>query len=329
MGTLTGHLSDNIPHTDNDGYLWLRRGETRQFVEVKNLDITPTDVPDGVWECLPVLGVVVEPVTIIITPGDNDITHLLEVAPNTNAADIPLAVQGPPGPPGPKGDPGPRGPKGDPGRDGAPGAPGERGLTGPTGPAGQDGHDGRDGMAPNFTVKAFDSDTATGEVSGTYPDILLSIGVPRGKEGVPGMDGPPGPQGEPGETGPQGPQGPAGPPGKDGESAPLPITTHDLNLAGEWKPTYSTQCRVMTYGRMVFVDAIVTTPTTYNTSCASGLFKPYTDQHFYGVSRKGVGYKFTVTKSGELTVEVTEGSGYQPGDIYSVSIVYLSGEEIS
>ena len=156
MGTLTGKLSPDNPHTSTDGYLWLRRKETQKYVEVKNLTVTPTEVPDGVWECLPVLGVVVEPVTIIITPGDNDITHLLEVAPDTNAADIPLAVQGPPGPPGPKGEPGPRGPKGDPGRDGAPGAPGERGLTGPAGPAGQDGHDGRDGMAPNFTVKAFD-----------------------------------------------------------------------------------------------------------------------------------------------------------------------------
>lgn len=329
MGALKGHLSDNIPHTDNDGYLWLRRGETRQFVEVKNLDITPTEVPDGVWECLPVLGVVVEPVTIIITPGDNDITHLLEVAPDTNAADIPLAVQGPPGPPGPKGDPGPRGPKGDPGRDGAPGAPGERGLTGPTGPAGQDGHDGRDGMAPNFTVKAFESDMATGEVSGTYPDILLSIGVPRGKEGVPGMDGPPGPEGPQGEPGPPGPKGDKGEPGKDGSTPDVPISNHDLTFSGDWKPTYTTQCRWMNYGRVVFVNAILTAPQTLNLQCITGLPKPYSNQTFFGTSKKGAGYSFTIDKNGDMAVNIDEGSAYSPGDIYYLTIVYLSGEEIS
>ena len=116
-------------------------------------------------------------------------------------------IKGDKGEPGPKGDPGLNGLPGPKGDDGQPGpvgekgpagAPGPRGADGPAGPRGADGQPGPAGPAgadarePVFTATA----TALGEdaqptavVSGDYPNLAVTFGIPRGK---PGPQGPPG-----------------------------------------------------------------------------------------------------------------------------------------
>lgn len=82
--------------------------------------------------------------------------------------------------------------KGERGEPGPKGDPGLNGLPGPKGDDGQPGPAGANAREPVFTATA----TALGEdsqptvgLSGTYPDLAISFGIPRGKTGAPGTGG--------------------------------------------------------------------------------------------------------------------------------------------
>lgn len=94
-------------------------------------------------------------------------------------------------------------------------------FVGPAGPKGDDG------QSPTITIGTVTKgDTAAATLTGTYPNYVLNLTLPKGDTGATGATGatgPQGPQGLRGETGPQGPQGetgPAGPQGPQGATGP-------------------------------------------------------------------------------------------------------------
>lgn len=128
---------------------------------------------------------------------------------------IPKGDTGEKGEQGPKGDTGAQGPKGD---------------TGEQGPRGLQGVQGNPGPSNVLTIGTVQQGaTASASITGTSPNQVLNLTLPKGEKGDTGAQGPQGPQGEQGETGPQGgtgPQGPQGNPGTDGVSPTIEINTN-------------------------------------------------------------------------------------------------------
>lgn len=112
---------------------------------------------------------------------------------------------GPQGPQGEKGDTGATGPKGDKGdtgeqgpagKDGAQGPkgdkgdPGERGPQGNPGEQGPQGPAGADGQTPNLTIGTVTTlgagSKATASITGSTPDLVLNLGIPKGADGTGG-----------------------------------------------------------------------------------------------------------------------------------------------
>ena len=79
------------------------------------------------------------------------------------------------------------GPSGPTGPRGATGATGPRGATGETGATGPRGETGQNAVNPNFsigTVTTLDAGSqATVSLTGTYPNLKLNFGIPRGADG--------------------------------------------------------------------------------------------------------------------------------------------------
>ena len=104
---------------------------------------------------------------------------------------------------------------------------GPQGQTGPVGPAGVPGIPGKNAENPVFTVSATETQTASANLTGTYPNLNLELGLPKGNEGARGQEGPKGQTGERGPAGPPGPkgdqgqQGQPGPKGNDGATGPI------------------------------------------------------------------------------------------------------------
>ena len=80
----------------------------------------------------------------------------------------------------------PKGEKGDKGDTGDKGEKGDKGDTGSKGDTGEKGEKGDNGISPNFTigtVTTLNSDqNATVTISGTFPNLVLNFGIPRGKD---------------------------------------------------------------------------------------------------------------------------------------------------
>lgn len=101
-------------------------------------------------------------------------------------------------------------------------------FIGPAGPKGDDG------QSPTITIGTVTKgDTAAATLTGTYPNYVLNLTLPKGDTGATGATGatgPQGPQGSRGETGPQGLQGPqgatgpTGPKGADGISPTVEVS---------------------------------------------------------------------------------------------------------
>lgn len=98
--------------------------------------------------------------------------------------------QGAKGEPGADGPIGPPGPQGEPGKDGEPGPAGRDGEQGPPGPPGPQGEPG---PAPNLTIGMVTTlppdSPATASITGTSPDLTLTLGIPQGVKGAPGSGG--------------------------------------------------------------------------------------------------------------------------------------------
>lgn len=77
------------------------------------------------------------------------------------------------------------------GADGSDGTPGES-IRGDAGAPGKDGTDGKDAPIPSFTAtaKALPAESQpTVDVSGDYPNLTITVGVPAGPVGPAGKDG--------------------------------------------------------------------------------------------------------------------------------------------
>ena len=150
--------------------------------------------------------------SIVDDDGDGTATVTL-----SDGATSPLPL--PPGPAGPQGEVGPAGPRGLPGETGpigltGPAGPhgeaghagpqGERGETGPAGPQGEagpagpqgergeTGPKGADATQPSFTAEASAlaaGAAPTADVTGTYPNLTLALGIPRGATSATGATG--------------------------------------------------------------------------------------------------------------------------------------------
>ena len=86
------------------------------------------------------------------------------------------------------------------------GEPGPQGIQGPVGPS------------VNLSIgEVTDGDSASATITGTSPNLVLNLTLPKGEKGDPGVEGPQGPKGDQGEQGVQGEQGPKGDVGPQGE----------------------------------------------------------------------------------------------------------------
>lgn len=108
-------------------------------------------------------------------------------------------------PQGPKGDTGDQGPIGQ------TGPKGDQGETGPQGEKGEKGDTGNTGPAPNLTIGTIQGGaSASATITGSNPNYVLNLTLPKGDKGDQGIQGPAGDKGETGATGPEGPQGQTG-----------------------------------------------------------------------------------------------------------------------
>ena len=93
-------------------------------------------------------------------------------------------------PQGEQGEIGPQGPIGETGPQGETGAQGEVGPQGPAGPQGEPGPAGADGQTPTLTIGTVttgDPGTdAEATITGTAPNFVLNLTIPRGEPGTPG-----------------------------------------------------------------------------------------------------------------------------------------------
>ena len=93
-------------------------------------------------------------------------------------------IKGDKGEQGIKGDKGEQGIKGD---KGDKGDKGEQGLQGIKGDKGEQGRDGANAVNPNFTIGTVttlpSNSDATVTLTGTYPNLVLNFGIPRGADG--------------------------------------------------------------------------------------------------------------------------------------------------
>lgn len=88
------------------------------------------------------------------------------------------------------------------------GEPGPQGIQGPVGPS------------VNLSIgEVTDGDSASATITGTSPNLVLNLTLPKGEKGDPGVEGPQGPKGDQGEQGVQGEQGPKG---EQGDVGPAP-----------------------------------------------------------------------------------------------------------
>ena len=80
-----------------------------------------------------------------------------------------------------------KGDKGQQGLQGIKGDKGEQGLQGIKGDKGEQGRDGANAVNPNFTIGTVttlpSSSDATVTLTGTYPNLVLNFGIPRGADG--------------------------------------------------------------------------------------------------------------------------------------------------
>lgn len=147
-------------------------------------------------------------------------------------------IQGPKGDKGDKGEQGEQGLKGDPGEKGDKGAtgeqgiqglkgdkgdPGEKGDKGDPGEKGAQGPQGNDGVPNTLSIGTVASGmTPSVTITGTAPNQVLNLVLPKGDKGEQGLKGDTGeqgiqgPKGDPGEQGPQGPKGETGSQGEKG-----------------------------------------------------------------------------------------------------------------
>ena len=89
-----------------------------------------------------------------------------------------------------------KGDKGEPGEQGSQGPQGEKGDTGATGPQGEvgpQGPAGADGQTPNITIGTVTTlnagSNATASITGTTPNLILNLGIPKGADGSGGTGG--------------------------------------------------------------------------------------------------------------------------------------------
>lgn len=127
------------------------------------------------------------------------------------------------GPIGPKGDPGEKGDKGDQGEQGSQGEKGDKGDKGDPGEKGAQGPQGNDGVPNTLSIGTVASGmTPSVTITGTAPNQVLNLVLPKGDKGEQGLKGDTGeqgiqgPKGDPGEQGPQGPKGETGSQGDKG-----------------------------------------------------------------------------------------------------------------
>ena len=143
-------------------------------------------------------------------------------------------IQGPEGPQGERGPEGPQGPQGEAGSQGIQGEQGEPGPQGEKGEKGDKGDTGARGPAPNLTIgNVVEGEEAAATVTGTNPDYVLNLTLPRGEQGIQGPQGQVGPKGEKGDTGEAGPEGPQGPKGDTGNVGPAPNLSIGTVVGGD------------------------------------------------------------------------------------------------
>lgn len=122
--------------------------------------------------------------TVTASTSETATAQLTGDYPNLQLAlGIPKGEKGNEGPRGQKGDTGPEGqpgPKGDQGIQGQPGPKGNDGATGPIGPAGPAG---KNAVNPNFKVYSNSGSLPKAVLTGTYPDLNLTLTLPRGEKG--------------------------------------------------------------------------------------------------------------------------------------------------
>ena len=98
--------------------------------------------------------------------------------------------KGDPGEQGPAGKDGAQGPKGDKGDAGERGPQGEQGPQGNPGEQGPQGPAGADGQTPNLTIGTVTTlgagSKATASITGSTPDLVLNLGIPKGADGTGG-----------------------------------------------------------------------------------------------------------------------------------------------
>ena len=94
-------------------------------------------------------------------------------------------------------------------------------------------------IEPNMEIGTVETtEEAEASITGTRPNFVLNLGIPKGEKGDKGDQGPQGiqgVQGVQGEVGPQGPigqTGPQGPQGKEGATPTLKVGTTTTGAAG-------------------------------------------------------------------------------------------------
>lgn len=117
----------------------------------------------------------------------------------------------------PKGDKGDKGDKGEQGPQGIQGVQGIQGKIGPQGERGPQGIQGATGPANTLKIgNVTKGDNPSASITGTSPNQILNLVLPKGDKGEQGIQGIQGIQGEQGPKGEQGPQGIQGETGNSG-----------------------------------------------------------------------------------------------------------------
>lgn len=92
--------------------------------------------------------------------------------------------------------------------EGIQGIQGIQGIEGPAGPTGSTGATGATGPANTLSIGTVTSDSvASATITGSSPNQILNLVLPKGDQGIQGIQGPTGNTGATGNTGPTGPSG--------------------------------------------------------------------------------------------------------------------------
>ena len=204
---------------------------------------------------------------------------------------------GPQGPQGPQGLQGPKGDKGDVGDTGPQGPQGPQGLTGPiglTGPA---------GPANNLTIgSVISGPTANATITGSSPNQVLNLTLPKG------------------DTGNVGPIGPAG---EDGRGITSVIRTSGTGAAG------TTDTYTITY-----TDSSISTFNVYNGANGTGIGDMLKSENLsgltdYAVARSNLGLGTAATTNSTSYATAAQGAkadtAVQPNTTPTLTGVQLSG----